>query len=268
MLATPNRSAFSTLSSIFPYMLAMAAVVIASNFLVQFPVHYDLGPFVLSDLLTWGAFTYPIAFLVTDLSNRHFGPAKARLIVTVGFILAVAISIYVASPRIAIASGTAFILAQFLDVSIFDRLRHSRWWHAPLLSSALGSVLDTILFFTLAFAASLSPQVALLGAGRSRRQAAGVSGHAGTLPHAAGAVSHASRRRYLILGRLIRANEIQGSDCAAILRNCHRMPASHGCFHRRPQRHPDFPYYRSGIRILHQQAPHRRQFFPGVCPRP
>lgn len=156
MLATPKRSAFSALTPILPYMLAMAAVVIASNFLVQFPVHYDLGPFVLSDLLTWGAFTYPIAFLVTDLSNRHFGPAKARLIVTVGFILAVAISIYVASPRIAIASGTAFILAQFLDVSIFDRLRHSRWWHAPLLSSVLGSVLDTILFFTLAFAASLS----------------------------------------------------------------------------------------------------------------
>ncbi len=140
-------------SRVFPYMLAMAAVVIASNYLVQFPVMYTLGPFVLEDLLTWGAFTYPIAFLVTDLSNRHFGPAKARLIVTAGFILAVAVSIYAATPRIAIASGPAFLVAQLLDVSIFDRLRHSRWWHAPLISSVLGSIIDTVLFFSLAFAA-------------------------------------------------------------------------------------------------------------------
>ncbi|MCP5001586.1 MAG: queuosine precursor transporter [Hyphomicrobiales bacterium] len=134
-------------------MLAMAAVVIASNYLVQFPVMYTLGPFILEDLLTWGAFTYPVAFLVTDLSNRHFGPAKARIIVTVGFILAVGISIYVATPRIAIASGSAFLVAQLLDVSIFDRLRHSHWWHAPLISSVLGSIIDTVLFFSLAFAA-------------------------------------------------------------------------------------------------------------------
>lgn len=142
-----------SITRVYPYMLAMAAVVIASNYLVQFPVMATLGPFVLEDLLTWGAFTYPIAFLVTDLSNRHFGPSRARLIVTAGFILAVAISIYAATPRIAIASGTAFLVAQLLDVSIFDRLRHSHWWHAPLVSSVLGSIIDTVLFFSLAFAA-------------------------------------------------------------------------------------------------------------------
>jgi len=142
------------LAQILPYMLAMAAIVIASNFLVQYPVNYMLGPLVLSDLLTWGAFTYPIAFLVTDLSNRQFGPAKARMIVLVGFVLAVALSIFVAGPRIAIASGTAFIVAQLMDVAIFDRLRHqARWWQAPLVSSVLSSILDTALFFALAFAA-------------------------------------------------------------------------------------------------------------------
>lgn len=142
------------LVQILPYMLAMAAIVIASNFLVQHPVNYTIGPLVLSDLLTWGAFTYPIAFLVTDFSNRQFGPAKARMIVLVGFVLAVALSIFIATPRIAIASGTAFIIAQFMDVSIFDRLRNqARWWQAPLVSSVLSSILDTALFFALAFAA-------------------------------------------------------------------------------------------------------------------
>lgn len=153
MLAHSARSALSLITRIYPYLLAMTAVVIASNYLVQFPVMYTIGPFILEDILTWGAFTYPIAFLVTDLSNRHFGPAKARLIVTAGFVLAVAISVYVATPRIAIASGSAFLVAQLLDVSIFDRLRHSHWWHAPLISSVLGSIIDTVLFFSLAFAA-------------------------------------------------------------------------------------------------------------------
>ncbi|MCY6383541.1 queuosine precursor transporter [Hoeflea prorocentri] len=160
MLKDSAYSAFGLITRIYPYLLAMTAVVIASNYLVQFPVMYTIGPFVLDDILTWGAFTYPIAFLVTDLSNRHFGPAKARLIVTVGFVLAVGISIYVATPRIAIASGSAFLVAQLLDVSIFERLRHSRWWHAPLVSSVLGSIIDTVLFFSLAFAASF----AILGA--------------------------------------------------------------------------------------------------------
>ncbi|WP_136658282.1 queuosine precursor transporter [Nitratireductor sp. XY-223] len=153
MLVQHARSVFDAVSRVYPYMLAMTAVVIASNYLVQFPVMYTLGPFILEDLLTWGAFTYPIAFLVTDLSNRHFGPARARLVVTAGFILAVGISVYVATPRIAIASGTAFLVAQLMDVSIFDRLRHSHWWHAPLASSVLGSILDTVLFFSLAFSA-------------------------------------------------------------------------------------------------------------------
>ncbi|MEM9104643.1 MAG: queuosine precursor transporter [Pseudomonadota bacterium] len=147
------KDSLHSITRVYPYMLAMAAVVIASNYLVQFPVMATLGPFILEDLLTWGAFTYPVAFLVTDLSNRHFGPTRARLIVTAGFLLAVAISFYAATPRIAIASGTAFLVAQLLDVSIFDRLRHSHWWHAPLISSVLGSIIDTILFFSLAFAA-------------------------------------------------------------------------------------------------------------------
>lgn len=159
-MMTQIRSIAANLTRIAPYMLAMAAVVIASNFLVQYPVNYTVGPLVLADLLTWGAFTYPVAFLVTDLSNRHFGPAQARRIILVGFILAVGLSVFVATPRIAIASGTAFIIAQLVDVSVFDRLRHARWWRAPLISSALGSVLDTVLFFSLAFAASL----VLLGA--------------------------------------------------------------------------------------------------------
>ena len=149
-----TRPISADLLRVAPYMLAMAAVVIASNFLVQFPVDYAVGPIALGDLLTWGAFTYPIAFLVTDLSNRHFGPAQARRIILIGFVLAVGISIFVATPRIAIASGTAFIVAQLADISIFDRLRHARWWRAPLVSSTLGSILDTVLFFSLAFAAT------------------------------------------------------------------------------------------------------------------
>lgn len=132
--------------------LAMVAVVAASNVLVQFPVHASLGPIDLSQILTWGAFSYPVAFLVTDLTNRYFGPAKARQVVVCGFVVAVALSVFLASPRIAIASGTAFIVAQFLDISIFDKLRQGKWWHAPLFSSLVSSGLDTLLFFSLAFA--------------------------------------------------------------------------------------------------------------------
>ena len=131
---------------------AMCAVVALSNYLVQFPVKYSFGSLDLADLLTWAAFTYPVAFLVTDLANRAFGPASARKIVFAGFLLAVILSVYLATPRIAIASGTAFLLAQFLDIAIFDRLRDGRWWRAPLVSSLLGSTLDTIIFFSLAFA--------------------------------------------------------------------------------------------------------------------
>lgn len=129
---------------------AMAIVVAASNVLVQYP---------LNAWLTLGAFTYPFAFLVTDVSNRLMGPAAARRVVVVGFIVAVALSIWLATPRIAIASGTAFLLAQLLDVAVFDRLRRGLWWRAPLASSLIGSALDTALFFSLAFA----PAFAMLG---------------------------------------------------------------------------------------------------------
>ncbi|MCB9994741.1 MAG: queuosine precursor transporter [Hyphomicrobiaceae bacterium] len=131
--------------------LAMVLVVVSSNYLVQFPVQGSIGPVDLSQILTWGAFTYPVAFLVNDLTNRHFGPRWARIVVIVGFVIAVAWSSYVASPRIAIASGSAFLLAQLLDTSIFDFLRRSHWWRAPLISSLIGSVIDTVLFFGVAF---------------------------------------------------------------------------------------------------------------------
>ncbi len=136
--------------------MAMTAVVVASNYLVQFPVQGMLGAVNLADLLTWGAFTYPVAFLVTDLINRQFGPAAARKVVYVGFAVAVVLSVVLATPRIAIASGSAFLLAQLLDVTVFDRLRDGRWWKAPVVSSTLGTMFDTALFFSLAFAAKFA----------------------------------------------------------------------------------------------------------------
>lgn len=139
------------ISSIVPFMAVMAAVVVASNFLVQFPVNVSLGALNLADLLTWGAFTYPVAFLVTDLANRRFGPQTARLVVFCGFVIAVALSVWLATPRIAVASGSAFLAAQLLDVSIFDRLRNRIWWLPPLVSTIIGSCLDTLIFFGLAF---------------------------------------------------------------------------------------------------------------------
>lgn len=129
---------------------AMAFVVVASNILVQHP----FTPFGLADYLTWGAFSYPFAFLVTDLTNRRFGPAAARRVVYAGFAIAVALSIWLATPRIALASGTAFLTAQVVDVWIFHRLRRHAWWRAPLVSSLIGSTVDTALFFSLAFAGS------------------------------------------------------------------------------------------------------------------
>ncbi|MBO0346634.1 VUT family protein [Roseibium sp. CAU 1637] len=136
--------------------LAMASVVVASNYLVQFPVHGSLAGINLADLLTYGAFTYPAAFLVTDLTNRRFGVNAARMVVIAGFVVAVVLSIWLATPRIAIASGSAFLVAQLLDVTIFDRLRRASWWKAPIVSSMIGSVVDTVLFFGLAFAAVFS----------------------------------------------------------------------------------------------------------------
>ena len=143
-----------------PFIVAMALVVAASNYLVQFPVQASLGGYNLADLLTWGAFTYPVAFLVTDLTNRRFGPGPARQVVIAGFAVAVLLSIWLATPRIAIASGSAFLVAQLLDVTIFDRLRRASWWKAPLVSSIIGSIVDTIIFFSLAFA----PVLGFLGA--------------------------------------------------------------------------------------------------------
>ncbi|WP_128291793.1 VUT family protein [Afifella aestuarii] len=131
----------------------MAAVVVASNILVQYPVHGHIGGYNLADLLTWGAFTYPLAFLVNDMTNRTFGPKAARRVVFVGFLLAVIVSTVLATPRIAVASGSAFLAAQMMDVGIFHRLRAGRWWRAPVVSSLIGSALDTVIFFSLAFAA-------------------------------------------------------------------------------------------------------------------
>jgi queuosine precursor transporter len=131
---------------------AMVAVVTASNILVQYPVQFDLGPIHLADILTWGAFTYPFAFLVSDLTNRHDGPTQARVVVLVGFLFGLALSVWLATPRIAIASGSAFLIGQLLDISIFQRLRNRYWLVPPLSASLFGSLIDTAIFFTLAFA--------------------------------------------------------------------------------------------------------------------
>jgi uncharacterized PurR-regulated membrane protein YhhQ (DUF165 family) len=130
----------------------MTAIVAASNWLVQFPIN---------DLLTWGAITYPFSFLVTDLTTRLHGADRARRVVYAGFILAVLLSIWLATPRIALASGTAFLAGQLLDIQVFQRLRAGAWWRAPLVSSAAGSVVDTALFFSLAFAGTELPWITL-----------------------------------------------------------------------------------------------------------
>lgn len=145
-----------------PGVFAMAAIVVASNILVQF--------LILDGLLTWGAFTYPLAFLVTDVMNRVYGTEAARKVVFVGFITGIICSLigsqimlqgdgytFAAVPlRIAVASGTAFLIAQLTDVAIFNRFRGGSWWRAPLMSTLIGSALDTALFFTIAFAASIT----------------------------------------------------------------------------------------------------------------
>ena len=132
----------------------MALVVIVSNYLVQFPVKY----FGLENLLTYGAFSYPVAFLITDLSNRRYGKGTAQKIVYLGFAIGVLLTFYFStnfsdliSIRIAIGSGAAFIIAQSLDVQIFDKLRHKIWFAAPLVSSLIGSSIDTFLFFSISF---------------------------------------------------------------------------------------------------------------------
>ena len=144
------------IESRFFFILAflMASVVVLSNYLVQFPVNY-MG---FQDLLTYGAFSYPIAFLITDLSNRRYGKNTAKKIVYLGFILGVILTFYFStnysdliSIRIAIGSGTAFLVAQLIDVNIFDRLRKRVWYVAPLASSLIGSSIDTFLFFSISF---------------------------------------------------------------------------------------------------------------------
>ena len=131
---------------------AMVVVVTASNILVQFPVQADLGPIHLGDILTWGAFTYPFAFLVSDLTNRYDGPRRARAVVLIGFAVALCLSAYLSTPRIAIASATAFLVGQLLDIAVFSRLRNRFWLVPPLAASLLGSLIDTATFFSIAFA--------------------------------------------------------------------------------------------------------------------
>ena len=121
----------------------MMAVVALSNYLVQFPVN---------EWLTWGAFTYPVCYLVSELTNRALGPEQSRKVAWVGFALALVLSLWVATPRIAAASGCAFLLSQLLDIAIFNRLRRQAWWRAPLAGAGIASVIDTAIFFSLAFA--------------------------------------------------------------------------------------------------------------------
>ena len=134
--------------------LIMGAVVLTSNYLVQFPInHYGL-----EELLTYGALSYPIAFLITDLANRSYGKIVARKIVYIGFVIGISFTFLFStnfadliSVRIAIGSGTAFLIAQLLDVQIFDNLRKMKWYVAPLSSSIIGSTVDTFLFFSISF---------------------------------------------------------------------------------------------------------------------
>ena len=142
----------------------MGIVVIASNYLVQFPVNF----YQLKNVLTYGAFSYPITFLITDLANRAFGKKTARYVVLIGFFIGIVLTLFVStnfediiSVRIAIGSATAFIIAQNLDVNIFDVLRNKKWYVAPLTSSILGSIIDTFLFFSIAFYSTGIPWVTL-----------------------------------------------------------------------------------------------------------
>ena len=142
----------------------MGAVVLASNYLVQFPIkHYGL-----EEILTYGAFSYPIAFLITDLANRSFGKIVARKIVYIGFAIGISFTLLFStnfadliSIRIAIGSGTAFLVAQLLDVQIFDQLRKKKWFVAPLTSSLIGSTIDTFIFFSISFYGTDIPWVTL-----------------------------------------------------------------------------------------------------------
>ena len=149
---------FTTLS------ILMGVVVLSSNYLVQFPINY----YGLSEILTYGAFSYPVAFLITDLANRFYGKFVARKIVYFGFFIGIIFTLLFStnfadliSIRIAIGSGVAFITAQLLDIQIFDRLREKKWFIAPLTSSFIGSTVDTFLFFSISFYATGVPWITL-----------------------------------------------------------------------------------------------------------
>ena len=144
--------------------ILMGLVVLSSNYLVQFPINY----YGLSEILTYGAFSYPIAFLITDLANRFYGKFVARKIVYIGFFIGIIFTLFFStdfadliSIRIAIGSGVAFITAQLLDIQIFDRLRKKEWFIAPLTSSFIGSTVDTFLFFSISFYATGVPWITL-----------------------------------------------------------------------------------------------------------
>ena len=144
--------------------ILMGVVVLSSNYLVQFPINY----YGLSEILTYGAFSYPIAFLITDLANRFYGKFVARKIVYIGFFIGIIFTLLFStdfadliSIRIAIGSGVAFITAQLLDIQIFDRLRKKEWFIAPLTSSFIGSTVDTVLFLSISFYATGVPWITL-----------------------------------------------------------------------------------------------------------
>ena len=142
----------------------MGVVVLTSNYLVQFPINY----YGLEKILTYGAFSYPVAFLITDLANRTYGKIRARKIVYIGFVIGIVFTLFFStnfedliSVRIAIGSGVAFLVAQLLDVQIFDQLKKKKWFVAPLTSSLIGSTVDTFLFFSISFYATGIPWVTL-----------------------------------------------------------------------------------------------------------
>ena len=144
----PNRNLFLVLSAI------MGALIIISNYLVQFPIN----KFNLQDVLTYGAFSYPVTFLITDLANRRYGKKEARKLVYIGFAIGILLTIFVStnfqdiiSIRIALGSGIAFLVAQLIDIEIFQRLRKGKWFVAPITSSIISSMIDTFLFFSIAF---------------------------------------------------------------------------------------------------------------------
>ena len=159
-----SRNTNSGISLFITLSIFMGGVIIASNYLVQFPIN----SFNLQDVLTYGAFSYPIVFLITDLANRAFGKKKARKLVYIGFVVGILLTVFIStnfqdiiSIRIAIGSGTAFLIAQLIDIEIFQRLRNKIWFVAPITSSISGSIIDTFLFFSISFLGTGIPWVTL-----------------------------------------------------------------------------------------------------------